>query len=149
MTKCFEAVHRIKVNKTVTCISMFWHSCMFFLAFCCFWAQCFGLDLFYCYSKYHYSFHYSSFVLVHVGYILFYSYLTVLYFIDLMLTIIWFHFEPGDVPSPLSYPVVPFESSLVCSYRNSFHNKKSVVTCACVEPGAVMTPERLTYSTWQ
>lgn len=78
MTKCVKAA-RLRL------IKQFWHSCghpFFNYLFFVFETTFFGLDLFYNYSKYHYAFHYSSFVLqcVHVCYILYYSCLTVLYF---------------------------------------------------------------------
>lgn len=70
---------KIKVNKTIL---TFMCSPFCNYLFVVFEPTLFGLDLFYNYSKYHYAFHYPSFVLqcVHVCYILYYSCLTVLYF---------------------------------------------------------------------
>ena len=76
--------------------------------------------------------HYSSFVLqsVHVGYILYYSYCV-------MFQSLCSHYELGDLPSPLLYSILPFESNLVFSHRNSFHNEKAVMIWACVAHGAL------------
>ena len=109
---------------------------MCFIIFLCL-SPVFGLHQC-CHSKYHYSFHYSSFVLFLS--VIYYFILNLLYCISLINPynyLVSFFFLPGDVPSPLLYSIVPFELSLICSQKSSFQNQKTVVTCSCIEPGAV------------
>lgn len=78
--------------------------------------------------------------------VIYYSYLTVLYFIDNCLQLCGFVFNLAMCLLHCVFLIPLFLSALslfVCSHRNEFLNKKTVVTCACIEPGAVK-PELLT-----
>lgn len=104
-------------------------------------------DLFYCYSKYHYSVPLLLFCNLVCSCWL-YTILILLYCISLIIAynyvVLFLTWRCAF--STVFFLIPLFLSALslfVCSHKNEFLNKKTVVTCACIEPGAVK-PELLT-----